>query len=261
MKYLEIKEDDKYILSDETACMNVQYIHRLSEVCVEDKKSNQIANARRLTYIKRRNDSVVMFAYIGDGYIEYLTNTMYISWDKVRNGEWRMGGNNICLYLNNGGNQDIENILVIEAVYGVCDGTDESFGFEVFDAYGKLIFKLNDNLIRIESANNVSIGYRPYSKAENFTENTEAGINISVDDKRLLLVQENFNHLSATTERGSSKHGYYAIKQSKKACELSLVQEEQAHYVGESYGFGSASAYIQLNAFSISNTCVDAKLN
>ena len=260
MNHLEINEDSNYILSDNVACMNVQYVNRLSDISVSDVVSNEIAKVRRITYQKKRYDSIVLIGYIGEGYIEYLTNTMYISWDKYRNGNWRLGGNNICLYLNNGGQQDIENILIIEAVYGINAGIDDSFGFEIFDDFGKSIFKINNNLVRAESLNDISNAQRPYSNIEDFVDANEFKFIMPNENNRLLAIQENFCHLSGLRDNDGTGYKYYAIRQTNATCELSIVKEGQGHYVGKSYGFGSASNYMKLNIFSIHDTCINDNL-
>ena len=258
MNYLEINENKSYVLTEKTSCLSVHRIYRLSDIAIEEVESNQSTRVRRITFKRSRSDSIIMYAYIGNKYIKYISNSMRISWRKYGVDTWQMGAENICLYLDDDEQVNLEDILIIECVYGISEGEDESFGFEIFDEYNKLIFKINDNVIRTECIIEVTTGKRPYASVEDYRINKD--ILISTESERTLLVQENFNHAIAPPKWDEEQFTFLAIKQTRTNCELSVVRDEQRWANGTTYASTPGSFYMSLSTFSVSNTCVEKQL-
>ena len=255
MNYLEINEDNTYTLTENTSCLSVYKVYKLSDIAIEDVESNQTTHVRRVTFRRSRSDSVIMYAYIGSGYIKYISNSARVSWKKYDGDTWQMGTENICLYLDNNEQITLENILIVECVYGVVESEDTSFGFEIFDEYNKLIFKINDNVVRTECIKEVTSGKRPYASTKDYEINKD--IFVEVDSGRTLIVQENFNHALNSKEWRSLIYSFIGIKQSRTTCELCIVQDGQLWANGTTYATAPASFYMPLNVFSVSDTCIE----
>ena len=261
MSYFEINDDEKFVISDNTACLNVYSISRLSDIKVEDVTSNQSFRARRIRFKKKRVDSVVMYSYIGNGYIDYVTNSSFVQWTKYEGNSFSTSSDTICLYLGGGGNEDIENILIIECVYGAVAAEDKSYGFEVFDAFGKSIFKIQDSYVKVEKTLKVYSGSRPFHAQMDYEVPKQQEVVFEGAQDRLLMLQEYFANVSYLFPlSGTDNHSNTAIRQSMNRCEIIFEQDGQHYYSGFSYGITMKTLCMSFNVFSISKTYVEKLL-